>query len=117
MNKAFTIDFIEVKKDLIFVAGISRTALTLGDSFSALYQYGKSQNSKQAKGTIALKIESILQAGEALDELEANQGVLLALSGDGQALLDAAEALNWQKKSGRIIRNSEAALSLESSEM
>ena len=116
MGKAFTVDFIEVKKELIFVAGSSRAALAIGDTFTALVQYGKSQSSKQAKGTITLKIESILQAGEPLEAAEANQGLLLALSGDGQALLDAAESLNWQKKSGRIIRNTEAALSLESSE-
>lgn len=116
MSLAFTVDFIEVKKELIFVAGSSRSALKTGDSFSLLLQYGKSQSSKQNKGSIALKIESILQNGEALESAEANQSLLLALSGDAQALLDAAAALQWQKKSGRLFRTSEAALSLESAE-
>ena len=116
MSKAFTVDFIEQKKELFFVAGTSLSPLALGDSFSALYQYGKSQSSKQAKGTIALKIESILVNGEPLESAEANQALLLALSGDGQALLEAASALQWQKKSGRIFRTTEAALSLESDE-
>jgi hypothetical protein len=88
----------------------------LGDNFTALYQYGKSQNSKQRKGVVTLKIESILVSGEPLEEAKANESLLLALSGDGQALLDAASALQWQSKSGRIFRNTEAALSLESDE-
>jgi hypothetical protein len=54
--------------------------------------------------------------GEPMDSAEANQGVLLALSGEGQALLDAANALQWQKKAGRILRTTETTLSLESDE-
>jgi hypothetical protein len=114
--RAFTVDFIEQKKELLFVAGISLQPLALGDNFTALYHYGKSQSSKQSKGTVALKIESIFFNGEPMDSAEANQGLLLALSGDGQALLDAAAALQWQEKGGRISRNTEAALSLESDE-
>jgi hypothetical protein len=116
MTKGFTVDFIEQKKELLFVAGTSLSPLALGDSFTALYQYGKSQNSKQKKGEVTLKIESILVAGEAFEEAKANESLLLALSGDGQALLDAAKALQWQSKSGRLFRSTEAALSLESDE-
>lgn len=116
MSKAFNIDFIEQKKELLFLAGTALAPLALGDSFTLLLQYGKSASSKQNKGTVALKIAGIFVNGEPLDSVEANQGLLLALSGDGQALLDAAEALKWQKKGGRILRNTEAVLSLESAE-
>lgn len=116
MNQAFTVDFIEQKKELFFVAGISRSPLSVGDSFTALFQYGKAQNSQQAKGTIRLKIESILQNGEAVDSLNTNEAALLILAGEGQALVDAANALQWVKKSGRIMRTTEAALSLETGE-
>jgi hypothetical protein len=53
--RVFTIDFIEQKKELFFVAGLALQPIVLGDSFTAVYQYGKSQSSKQSKGTVDSK--------------------------------------------------------------
>ncbi len=112
MSIEFTIDLIEVKKDLLFVTGLALSDIALQNSFTALYQYGKNKKSKKQLASIELTIETIIVDGEPVDTLTASTPAMIALSGDFTTIETEAEALRWRKKSGRLIRTSDVALTL-----
>src|SRR5690606_25924544 len=112
MSVEFTIDVIEQKKDLLFVAGISLTDLAVGDVFTQLYQYGTSKKSKKLLNKIDLTVQSIIVEGEPVDSLSKNSAAMIALSGDFSSIESQAQMLKWRKKSGRYIRSSDIALTL-----
>lgn len=107
-----TIDFIEVKGSLIFAAGIALEALAVGDALTVVYEDGKSAKSRKQRGTVDLTIDSIIVDGEPVETAAANTTVLVALDGTWDALTDAADTLKWKRKSGRLLRTSDNALTL-----
>lgn len=109
MSAVFTVEFIEEKGALVFVAGLSRLPLQLGMVFVAIAVEGQKAPSTTA---LHLELESIFVAGEPLDSLAADMTALLALRGDYQALVTLVKALKWQKKGGRFFRSSPEALIL-----
>ncbi|GAB5492275.1 MAG: hypothetical protein Phog2KO_24900 [Phototrophicaceae bacterium] len=115
MSLEFTIDVIEQKKDLLFVAGISLGELEINAEFSHLYQYGSSKKSKKLLSKVTLKVESIIVEGEPVDKLTQNSTGMIALSGDFSEITEQASNLKWRKKSGRFIRTSDIALTLADS--
>lgn len=115
MSIEFTIDIIEHKKDRLFITGLSLTELTIEDTFSAVYQYGKSKKSKTKIADSHLTIETIIVDGEPVSTLSVQQSAMIILVGDSQAIQDQVQALRWRKKSGRFIRTSEQALTLADS--
>lgn len=112
MTIEFTIDLIEVKKELLFVTGLALSDIALQDKFKQLYQYGNSKKSKKQVASIELTVESIIVEGEPLDSVVANTLAMIALSGDFSAIETQAEALRWRKKGGRLIRTSDTALTI-----
>lgn len=114
MRVEFTIDLIEQKKTLLFVTGTALTDLAVGDVFVQLLQYGKSKQSQKTLATISLKVETIIADGEPTDAINADSAAMLALSGDAAALQAAAQDLGWRTKKQRLIRTSEAALTIAS---
>lgn len=112
MSIEFTIDLIEVKKDLLFVTGLALSDIALQDTFTALYQYGNNKKSKKQLVTIQLTVETIIVDGEPVDAVAANMLAMIALSGDFTLIETQAEALRWRKKSGRLIRTSDVTLTL-----
>lgn len=112
MHAEFTVDLIEQKKSLLFVTGTALTDLAVGDIFVQLLQYGKSKHSQKVLATISLKVETIIADGEPTDAISADSAAMLALSGDAAALQSAAQDLGWRNKKQRLIRTSEAALTI-----
>lgn len=112
MSIEFTIDVIEQKKNLLFVAGISLSDLALEDTFTTLLQYGTSKKSKKVLAQIDLTVQSIIVDGEPVDSLSKNSAGMIALSGDFSAIETQAQELKWRKKSGRYIRTTDMALTL-----
>ena len=112
MSIEFTIDVIEQKKDLLFVAGISLGELELNATFTHLYQYGNSKKSKKLLSAVVVTVVSIIVDGEPVDKLAQNSTGMIALSGDFSVITDQAQNLKWRKKSGRFIRTSNIALTL-----
>lgn len=115
MNIEFTIDVIEQKKDLLFVAGISLGDLEINASFTHLYQYGSSKKSKKLLSKVTVTIVSIIVDGEPVDALAQNSTGMIALSGEFSSITEQAYNLKWRKKSGRFIRTSDVALTLADS--
>lgn len=115
MSIEFTIDVIEQKKDLLFIAGICLDNIDLEASFTHLYQYGASKKSKKLLNKVELRVVSIIVDGEPVDSLAKNSAGMLALSGDFSSIESHAQALKWRKKSGRLIRTSDIALTLADS--
>ena len=112
MTIEFTVDVIEKKKDLLFVTGLALSDIVLQDTFTALYQYGNKKKSKKQLASIELTIETMIVDGEPVDTVATNSTAMIALSGDFSAIETQAEALRWRKKGGRLIRTSDAALTL-----
>jgi len=112
MSVEFTIDLIEQKGALLFTGGSALAPLQIRDCFTQLLQDGKKATSRRTLGSISLTIEAIYVEGEPVDRLEANQAGLLALAGDPTPLIEAADTLRWRKKSSRLLRTSEEALTL-----
>ena len=112
MKPEFTVGLIDQKKELLYVAGTALTSLALSDRFGVLYRDGQSAKQRQALGSVDLTIAAILVDGNPVETVEAGQTPLLALTGDSTLLHEQAEALGWRGKSGRLLRTSQAALTL-----
>lgn len=112
MTQEFTIDVFEQKKDLLFVTGIALTELQVGVTVTQLFQYGKNQKSKKRLKTLNLTIETLIVNGEPVEEASAEMAVMVALSGDATAIEETAKSLKWRRKSGRMLRTSDIALTL-----
>jgi hypothetical protein len=110
MSREFTLDLIETKKELLYVAGVSLTALATTETFSQMNEYRK--KNKQKRADIALCIEAIILDGEPVERIEAQTSAMLVLSGDWQALIDAAKMLKWQGKGERLLRTNDTVLTL-----
>lgn len=112
IQREITVDVIERKQDLLFVTGFALTDIALQDTFTQLLQYGTSKKSRKRIATINLRVETIIVDGEPTDAVEAQHAVMLALLGDATALENAALQLKWRRKSGRLLRNTDTALTL-----
>jgi GH35 family endo-1,4-beta-xylanase len=110
MPREFAIDLIEQKKELLYVVGLALSTFSLSEQFLQVNEYRK--KNKQKRAILELVVEAIIVDGEPVDRLEAQSAAMLALSGDWQAIIDCAKALNWQAKGGRFLRTSDIILSL-----
>jgi hypothetical protein len=108
--REFTLDLIEQKKDLLYVAGLSLTTIAVADTFSQVNEYHKKK--KQKRATFDICIESIIVAGEPIESIDAQTAAMLALSGDWQAIIEMAEKLKWRRKGRRLLRTNDIVLSL-----
>ncbi|MDQ7024147.1 MAG: hypothetical protein Q9P01_20785 [Anaerolineae bacterium] len=109
---SLTIDLIEAKGTLLFIAGTCLADIAVGDTFSVVFEDGKKAKSRQQRGIINLTIESIIIDGEPAENATAGESVLVALDGTWDALTTAANTLSWKSKSGRLIRTSNNGLTL-----
>ena len=109
---SLTIDFLEVKGALIFAAGTTLADLAVGDVLTVVYEDGKNAKSRKQRGTVDLTISSIIVDGEPVGSVAANTAALIALEGIWDALTDAADNLKWKRKSGRLLRTSDNALTI-----
>ena len=110
MVAEFRLELIEEKKELLYVAGISMSALAVGNYFLQLNQYQKKK--KHKKGTFSLEVVSIIVQGEPVESIEADVSAMLALAGDWQSIPDFVEKARWRRKGQRFMRNDDSVLSL-----
>jgi len=110
MSHEFAIDFIEAKKELLYLAGIALSEISAPAKFSQLNQYQKKTQQKLA--TVDLQLEAIIVDGEPVEQIEADSAAMIAISGDWQTIITSAQKLGWRSKSGRLLRTSDIVLTL-----
>jgi hypothetical protein len=113
MSARLLVAMIEPQDAVLFVGGMALSTLTVGDSFPAVGTYRGSKKSRTRTDTVSLTIDSLIVDGEPVDTVDDGTDVLAGLSGDGTALIEAANSAGWTRKRGRYLRSGQQALILE----
>ena len=106
MSDTFSIELLEITNNMLFAGGTALSDLATSQTFTRVYEV----NSKQRKqiATVSLTIETMIMNGEPVETATKGDSVLIGLTGEWEALLEAVKTLRWQRKSGRTLRTSKA---------
>lgn len=112
MTPLFAIRYVEAQDDIYFVGGIALTALDVDKRLTKLLQ-ASSPKKMRSRAQLDVTIKTLILDGEPVECVEPNTSVLLGLSGEVTALLDAVQELQWRRKSGRFLHTRGDTLLLE----
>lgn len=113
MSDAFSIELLELKNNMLFAGGTTLSDLSPAQTFICVYEVTGKQRKQIA--TVSLTLETIIMDGDPVETATKGDSVLIGLSGEWDALLNAVKKLRWQRKSGRTLRTSKADVVLAES--
>ena len=116
MSARLLLAMLEPQEKVLFAGGLVMAAggLSVGETFTAVSAYKGSKQSRSKQADVSLTVQTLIVDGEPVSSAADGTDVLVALSGDSAALIDAAAHLGWTHKRGRYLRSGQHALTLDS---
>ncbi len=115
MSARLLLAMLEPQEKVLFAGGlVMASRLSVGETFTAVYAYKGSKTSRKKQADIALTVQTLIVDGEPVTSAEDGTDVLVALSGNSEALIEAAAGIGWTRKRGRYLRSGQYALTLDS---
>ena len=112
MSVEFSIELLELKKDMLFAGGTALSDIAPEQSFTHLYEVTSKQRKLLIK--VDLNAQTLISNGEPLDSASKGDSILIGLSGASEPVIEAVKKLRWQRKSGRYLRTTKADIVLAS---
>jgi hypothetical protein len=115
MSARLLLAMLEPQEKVLFAGGlvIASGGVSAGDTFTAVYAYRGSKQSRSKQAAVSLTVQTLIIDGEPVASANDGTDVLVALSGDSTALINAADDIGWTYKRGRYLRSGQHALTLE----
>lgn len=110
MSAEFSIELLELKKEMLFAGGTALSDIAAEQSFTRLYEITGKQRKLLAK--VNLTVQTLISNGDPIDTATKGDSLLLGLSGASEPVIEAVKKLRWQRKSGRYLRTTQSDILL-----